>query len=111
MNKVPANILSAELAIISNFLLNNFWSFKHKKIEGGTRSYFFNFAKFNILSLGSIVIQGVGLYLSLRFLGDHIIHFGSLGIGTWILYKVIIILFIVIPYSYILYNRFIWKEK
>jgi len=31
--KVQSNMLSAEIAIICNFFLNNFWSFKHKQIK------------------------------------------------------------------------------
>ena len=112
INKAGANMLSAELAIVSNFLLNNFWSFKHKKISGGRLTYLFNFLKFNFFSLGSIVIQGVGIYLALRIFGDHAIHLtNSVKLGTWVLYKVLIIAFIIIPYSYILYNKFIWKDK
>jgi putative flippase GtrA len=97
-------MMSAELAIISNFLLNNTWSFKHKKIVGGTFAYVLNFLKFNFLSLGSILIQGVGMFLTLRFLGDYVLNIMGIHIGTWIVYKVLIILLVIIPYSYILYN-------
>ena len=110
--KAPANMLSAEVAIIFNFLLNNFWSFKHKKIDGGIFTYLVKFITFNFVSSGSIIIQGVGLTLALRFLGDKNIHLiGSLSLGSWIIYKILIIGFIIIPYSYILYNKFIWKSK
>ena len=111
INKVASNMMSAELAIISNFLLNNTWSFKHKKIVGGTFAYVLNFLKFNFLSLGSILIQGVGMFLTLRFLGDYVLNIMGIHIGTWIVYKVLIILLVIIPYSYILYNKFIWKDK
>jgi dolichol-phosphate mannosyltransferase len=101
--KVRANIYSAEVAIFFNFLLNNFWSFKEKEITGGFFAYLTKFITFNFVSLGSIIIQGVGLSLALKFLGD--------GANSWIIYKIAIIAFIVIPYSYILYNKFIWKKK
>ena len=110
--KASANMLSAEVAIISNFLLNNFWSFKDKTIQGGIFSYIFKFIIFNFVSSGSIIIQGVGLSLALRFIGDKDIQlFGSLIIGSWIIYKILIIAFVIIPYSYILYNKVIWKKK
>ena len=110
--KAPANMYSAEMAICVNFLLNNFWSFKDKKIIGGFFAYLIKFITFNFVSSGSIIIQGVGLSLALKFIGDKNIHlFGSLIIGSWIIYKIAIIAFIIIPYSYILYNRFIWKKK
>jgi len=110
--KAPANMLSAEIAILSNFLLNNFWSFKDKKIAGGFFTYLIKFLTFNFVSSGSVIIQGAGLSLALRFFGDKNIHlFGVVNIGSWIIYKILIIAFIIIPYSYILYNRFIWKKK
>lgn len=100
--KTTANMLSAEIAIISNFFINNFWSFKHKKIEGGLFGYVKKFVLFNVVSSGSIAIQGVGLALLLHFIGDR----GSL----WIVYKILIVACVIIPYSYILYNKVIWKK-
>ena len=94
-------LLSTESAIISNFLLNNFWSFSHKKIDGGIGSYVFNFLKFNLVSSGSIAIQTVGMQILV----------GIFGRNLWYLYKILIIAFVIIPYSYILYNKFIWKSK
>ena len=111
-NKPSANMFSAEIAIISNFLMNNFWSFKDKKIQGGVFSYLFKFITFNFVSSGSIIIQGVGLSLALRFIGDKNINvFGLISLSSWIIYKVLIILFIIIPYSYVLYNKVIWRKR
>jgi dolichol-phosphate mannosyltransferase len=110
--KTSANMYSAEVAIFFNFLLNNFWSFKDKKITGGFLTYLIKFVTFNFVSSGSIIIQGVGIGLALKFLGDKTIYlFGVVNIGSWIIYKILIIAFIIIPYSYILYNKFIWKKK
>jgi dolichol-phosphate mannosyltransferase len=103
ITKALANMYSAEVAIFVNFLLNNFWSFKDKKIIGGFFAYLIKFITFNFVSSGSIIIQGVGLTLALKFIGDNN--------GSWIIYKILIIAFIIIPYSYILYNKFIWKKK
>lgn len=94
-------LLSTETAIISNFFLNNFWSFSHKKIEGGVGNYLVSFLKFNFVSSGSIAIQTVGLQILV----------GIFGRKLWYLYKILIIAFVIIPYSYILYNKFIWKQK
>lgn len=96
-----ATLISTEIAIISNFVLNNFWAFGHKKLAHNLLSYIFNFIKFNLISSGSILIQTIGVQLLVNFAGKQ----------YWPLYKVIIITFIIIPYSYILYNKFIWKEK
>ncbi len=111
-NKPSANMLSAEVAIVFNFLMNNFWSFRDKKITGGFFTYLVKFITFNFVSSGSIIIQGVGLSLALKFIGDKNINmFGLFSLNSWILYKILIIAFIIIPYSYVLYNKFIWKKK
>ncbi len=111
INKPVSNMLSAEIAIMSNFALNNFWSFRHKKIEGDVISYGKKFITFNLVSSGSIIIQGVGITIALRIFGDKIIHLAQFNLSSWILYKILIIAFLIIPYSYILYNKFIWREK
>lgn len=108
--KANANMLSAEVAIISNFLINNFWSFKDKKIVGGMFGYVKKFVLFNFVASGSIVIQGVGLSLMLYFFGDKIISLGIVSVSSWIAYKVFIIALVIIPYSYLLYNKVIWKR-
>ncbi len=96
-----STVVSTETAIASNFLLNNFWSFAHKKVEHHAKSYLWNFLKFNLVSSGSILIQTLGIQLLVIFVGKE----------WWYLYKVIIILFVIIPYSYILYNKVVWKER
>lgn len=96
-----ATLISTETAIISNFILNNFWAFAHKKLEHNPLSYLLSFIKFNLISSGSILIQTIGVQLLVNFAGKQ----------YWPLYKITIITFVIIPYSYILYNKFIWKEK
>lgn len=93
-----ATVISAESAIISNFLFNNFWSFSHKKVENNLIG---SFLKFNSIALGSIIIQAVGMEFSSNMFGKEL----------WPLYKFIIIICVIIPYSYILYNKFVWKNK
>lgn len=108
--KITANMMSAEIAIITNFFVNNFWSFKDKKIGGGLFGYVKKFVLFNVVSSGSIIIQGAGLSLMLQFFGDKIISLGMVSVSSWIVYKIVIITFIIIPYSYVLYNKVIWKK-
>ena len=92
-----STLISAETAIISNFFFNNYWSFSHKKLEGGLFTYLTNFAKFNLVSVGALIIQAVGIQLLVNILGKQF----------WYLYKAVILAFIIIPYSYILYNKVI----
>jgi putative flippase GtrA len=47
--------LGAELAILSNFVLNNFWTFSDKAIDPGQIPM--KFIQFNFLSFASVVIQ------------------------------------------------------
>jgi len=94
-------LISTETAITCNYLFNNFWSFADKKIKGGALNLFINFLKFNLVSSGSIAIQTLGMSLLVSLFGKNL----------WVFYKVGIIAFIIIPYSYILYNKFIWKKK
>lgn len=96
-----ATLVSTESAIISNFFLNNYWSFAHKRIQSNWSKFIRSFVKFNLVSAGSIVIQTGGMtFLSHTF-----------GQRLWYLYKFGIIMFVIIPYSYILYNKLIWKDK
>lgn len=96
-----ATVISAETAIMSNFLFNNFWSFSHKKLDRSFTLYLKQFFKFNLVSAGSLAIQAGGIELAAL----------TFGAAYWYIYKVFIIIFIIIPYSYILYNKVIWKEK
>lgn len=98
-----ANLISTETALVSNFLLNNFWSFSHKKVDHALPSYLFNFLKFNFISSGSILIQVIGLEVLKYLFGPHP--------ELLLIYKVGIIIFLIIPYSYFFYNKVIWKEK
>ena len=47
VSKVLANMISAEIAIISNFTWNNLWSFSHKRIKGTSFSFLKQFSVFN----------------------------------------------------------------
>lgn len=95
------NTLSMEIAIFYNFILSNFWSFAHKKLNSTFGSYFLGFLKFNLSSFGGMLIQLAGISI-LGFI---------FGKQYWQIYKVLLIAFAVIPYSYFVYNRFIWKKK
>ncbi|MCL4374342.1 glycosyltransferase [Patescibacteria group bacterium] len=96
-----ATLTSTEIAIVSNFLLNNFWSFAHKKLDYTPLNYLWNFIKFNLISSGSVVIQTLGITAAVALFGKPL----------WYVYKVLIIALVIIPYSYVLYNKIIWKEK
>lgn len=106
-----ANALSAECAIIFNFFVNNAWSFSHKKVNANVASYITKLVTFNIVSSGSIVIQSLGIYALINLFGEGGVTFVSyISIPSWIIYKIFLIVCLIIPYSYFMYNRFIWKK-
>ncbi len=91
--------LSTELAIISNFTLNNIWTFRAEKIEG-LYMLLKKFFQFNLTSSGALIIQTILGALLVRLFGDH---------RTIFLF--VIVLLVVMPYNYFMYNYFIWKGK
>ena len=89
---------ATEVAIISNFTLNNLWTFKQEKIEG-VKKLLLKFLQFNLTSGGALLIQT---------------FFGTIGVkifGTQYrqLLLPFIIVFLVLPYNYFMYNAVIWK--
>jgi len=85
-------------AIVTNFLGNNLWTFGHKRITGTLR-LLKKFTQFFTTSIGAIIIQGVVVSAGV-FLWGRALEF-------W--YMIFAIIFLVIPYNYFIYNRFIWK--
>lgn len=63
-----AGPLGAEIAIVSNFLLNNFWTFSDKTITSWDVLPG-KFITFNILSLSSVIIQFVFLKTGEKIFG------------------------------------------
>lgn len=94
-----AAALAAEMAIISNFTLNNIWTFKEDKIEG-VGNIIKKFLAFNLTSFGAIVIQFIVIGLLVVLVRDtRLIR--QLGI--------LVAMPLVVTYNYTAYNLFIWK--
>ena len=94
-----AAAIGAEFAIISNFMLNNFWTFAHKKISKRSDAPL-KFLHFNTVALGAIAIQAAVVGFGTSHYGDH----------SRFIFLVLAVIFFVMPYSYFMYNRFIWKH-
>lgn len=94
---VTGSALGAELAIVSNFIFNNAWTFRHKKITG-TRQLR-KFFQFNATSFGALAIQA-----------------GTVAYGTWIFgreaYRAFYVLGVGIGlmWNYTMYKKVIWKK-
>lgn len=89
---------ATELAIINNFILNNVWTFSEKKIAGA-KNVASKFLQFNLTSAGALIIQSILGPIGTRAVG---VKYDALVLAA-------IILFIVLPYNYIMYNLVIWK--
>lgn len=96
-----AGAIGAELAIIWNFTVNNFWAFRDQKIMV-LRKIPIKFLEFNLVSLGSVVIIGTVITVGTSLFGKT--EFMSQ------VFLVVALAFFVIPYSYTMYNIFIWKR-
>ncbi len=90
---------ATEIAIINNFIFNNIWTFKSEKIVG-LGKLVYKFLQFNLTSTGALVIQTV-----VGTLGVNIF-----GAGSRQILLPFIILFLVLPYNYFMYNVVIWKS-
>lgn len=63
-----ASPIGSELAIISNFFWNNYWTFSDRSITSPEQMVW-KFIQFNILSFGSVVIQFVFLRIGEMIFG------------------------------------------
>ena len=95
-----ATLVATELAIISNFIFNNVWTFKEKKITK-VSEIIPQFAKFNFSSLFAVIVQPLIVTgFSLLFGDTSLVRLGAL---------VFALIVVIIPYNYAVYNIFIWK--
>lgn len=89
--------VGAECAIISNFIFNNNWTFRGRKI-GGLQAIP-KFFQFNATSIGAILIQSGTVALGTFMFGrDSYRWFYLLGVGIGMLW------------NYTMYSRLIWKK-
>lgn len=95
-----ANALAAEVSIISNFTLNNIWTFKNEKLVWG-KKLIQKFVTFNLSSvISGIVIPTTVVMLLTALFGDRLF-----------LYQVIGIFLFTIPLNWFIYNLVIWKKN
>lgn len=88
----------AELAIISNFLLNNYWTFKSQRVTNLVK-LLTKFVQFNFTSIGAVIIQGVVVGVGTALFGDNLRQ----------VMLFVAVAFFVVPYNYAAYNILIWK--
>lgn len=91
---------STELAIINNFIFNNIWTFKEQEIRGAKQTIF-KFLQFNLTSAGAIIIQSIAGPIGVKLVG---VQYDALVLAF-------VVLFLVLPYNYTMYNLVIWRKK
>lgn len=103
LHPVYANLISAELAIINNFTINNFFSFREHRLGKQHRysQWLKKFLLFNSFSLGSLFLQGFVMFLGVDLLGD----------GLWREnFYMLTGVFLASIYNFKMYAYFIWKK-
>jgi len=98
-----ANTLAVSLAVISNFIINNIWTFKADKIPfSKVGKLLAKFATFVLVSMGSILIQFVVMKIGVSVLGrGFIIENGLVMVG----------ILIGLVWNFTMYKKVIWKKK
>lgn len=94
-----ASAIGAEVAIISNFLFNNYWTFSERQVNG-LGATLKKFVQFNIASLGAVVIQKVVVGLGTTYTSDSLKY-------VWFVVAVAIGMVL----NYVIYSKVIWKKK
>ncbi len=96
-----ANALASEVAIVSNFTLNNLWTFKNEKITSIAK-LIKKFTAFNASSvISGIVIPSIVIGIGTQVFGD----------SYRTLFLVIAIFGVTVPLNWYIYNHLIWKKK
>lgn len=100
MNLVMANTIGAELAIFSNYNLNNLWTFRNKRAKTPGAYFMKMFMFFLTSNIGVWIFQNGTIYLGEQFYGRRYsdIYF---VIGT----------FLLLIWNFTVYSKFIWKEQ
>jgi dolichol-phosphate mannosyltransferase len=106
-----AYFISLELAVLSNFILSNRWTFADRKLV--PHEIPGKFIQFNLASLGSIIIQQVLAFLGESFIGLKnlfVIPAVSFQVDTGIIFAVVGILLGMV-WNFFAYSRFVWKKN
>lgn len=100
MNLIYANTIGAELAIFSNYNLNNLWTFRERRTKGFLPYLIKMFWFFLTSNIGVWLFQNGTIGLGEHFYGRayHLIYF---VIGTAIL----------LVWNFTVYSKFIWKKE
>ncbi|MBI3485334.1 GtrA family protein [Candidatus Daviesbacteria bacterium] len=83
-----AKAISTEIAIVNNFILNNYWTFRHRKTSG---NIFSKFGIFNLVSLGGLGIAVIIIKILHILFGDGVASILGLKIAYYNIYFLVTI--------------------
>lgn len=86
MPPVPAAVVATECAIVSNFLLNDRWTFGDLR-RSSSRPWVRRFASYNLLTLGGLVLSVGVLALLHGVAGVHYLLANAVGIAAGTLWN------------------------
>lgn len=108
-NESLAVVLGAEMAIISNYILNNFWTFKDRQIAGA--QHIGKFLTFNLGSVGSVVIQYITMQAMVATFGIFtVLNLLGFAITSDNFYLVLGVLLGMV-WNFTVYSKIIWRKK
>lgn len=96
-----ATAMATECAIISNFILNNFFTFSDRKVVT-SKNIIPKFLQFNTGSLGAVVISSLVVGIGTSLTGEE-----PISKFIWLVIATAISMFV----NYFIYSRIIWKKK
>lgn len=97
MHPAFANVFAAEAAIVSNFLWNNFWTFKDRRHKASPWPW--RFIQFNFASIGSLVISSSVIWAGVVIFG-HSLYMTYMVIGV----------LLGLIWNYLMYSRWVWRK-
>jgi putative flippase GtrA len=97
-----ANTIAVEIAIITNFFINNHFTFyDRKQKKPGFKKILFQLGVFNLVSLSSMIIQYMSLHLELSLFGRHTLYENIALLMGIIIGSVV---------NFALYKTIVWKK-
>lgn len=102
---------SVELAVLSNFIWSNLWTFADRTLTASQIP--FKFVQFNLTSIGSIAIQQALAFIVENFIGFHLlfmIPFINFSVDTGFFFAIVGIL-LGMFWNFFAYSRIIWKKQ
>ena len=97
-NIYAAELIAVEVSLITNFILNESWTFKHRKLDKGSRGVLKRLAAANML-------------FATGFIVNYVSFFVLFFVGVYYLLANLIAIVLAFVFNYITASLFVWGEK